>query len=81
MFVFVLLWISLCPFYFCNLLEEEERAGCFAFTVLHMSFYCKCSVTLPHGVWVGLRCMIVVFTDNTPLYFALNITLKFKLIF
>ena len=30
-------------------IEEEERAGCFAFIVLQMSFYCKCSVTLPHG--------------------------------
>ena len=30
-------------------LEEEERAGCFAFNVLMMSCYCKCSVTLLHG--------------------------------
>ena len=29
-------------------LVEEERAGCFAFIVLRMSCYCKCSVTLPH---------------------------------
>ena len=34
----------------CGLhLEEEERAGCFAFVVLQMSCYCKWSVTLPHG--------------------------------
>ena len=62
--VFVLLCITLCPFQFCNHLEEERRAGCFAFIVLRMSCYCKCSVTLPHGVWVGLRCMIVVFPDH-----------------
>ena len=48
-FVFVLLSITLCPFYFCNYLEEEERAGCFAFIVLRMSCYCECSVTLPQG--------------------------------
>ena len=49
-FAFVLLCITLCPFYkFCNHLEEEDRAGCFAFIVLRMSCYCKCSVTLPHG--------------------------------
>ena len=77
MFVFVLLGITLSPFYFCNLLEEEERAGCIAFTVLHMSFYCKCSVTVSVPR-VGLRCVIVVFPDYTHLLFALNITLKFK---
>ena len=48
-FVFILLCIALCPFWFCNNLEEEERAGCFAFVVLRMSSYCMCSLTLPHG--------------------------------
>ena len=33
-FVFVLLRITLCPFYFCNHLEEEERAGCFGDVLL-----------------------------------------------
>ena len=49
MFVFVLLCITLCPFWFCNHLEEEERAGCFAVIVLQMYSYYKCSVTLPHS--------------------------------
>ena len=49
-FVFVLLFITLCPFYFCNHLEEEERAVYFAFNVLRMSCYCICSATLPYGV-------------------------------
>ena len=53
MFVVVLLYITLCPFYFCNHLEEEEKAGCFAIFVLQMYCYYKCSVTLPQGV-VGL---------------------------
>ena len=47
-FVFVLLCIILSPFLFCNHLEEEKRAGCFAFIVLRMSCYCICSVTFPH---------------------------------
>ena len=49
MFFFVLVCITLCPFWFCNHLEEEERAGCFAFDVLRMSCYCICSVALPYG--------------------------------
>ena len=48
-FVFVLLSITLCPFFFCNHLEEEEKAGCFAIIVLQMYCYYKCSVALPHG--------------------------------
>ena len=48
-FVYVLLYIILCSFYFCNHLEEEERVGCFAFIVLRMSCYCKCCVFLPNG--------------------------------
>ena len=47
--VFVLLCINLCHFQFCNHLEEEERAGCFAFIVLQMSCFCICSVALPYG--------------------------------
>ena len=34
---------------FYDHLEEKKRAGCFAFIVLRMSCYCKCSLTLPHG--------------------------------
>ena len=41
MFVFVLLYIILCPFSFCNHLEEEEKAGCFAIVVLQMYCYYK----------------------------------------
>ena len=45
MYVLVLLCITLYPFEFYNHLEEEERAGCFAFIVLQKSCYCKFSVT------------------------------------
>ena len=34
MFDFVLFCITVCPFKFCNHLEEEAKAGCFAFIVL-----------------------------------------------
>ena len=42
-------------------LEEEEKAGCFAFVVIRMSCYCLVPwffLTVP---WVGLQCVIVVF--------------------
>ena len=44
-----LLCITLCPFWFCNHLEEEEKAGCFAIFVLKMYCFNKCSVAFPHG--------------------------------
>ena len=38
------------------IIEEEERASCFAFIVLRMSCYCECSVALPPGAvgWSAL---------------------------
>ena len=39
--VFVLVCITLCPFQLCNHLDEEERAGCFAFVAFWMSCYCN----------------------------------------
>ena len=49
-FVFVLLCITLCPFKFCNYLEEGEKAVCFAIFILQMYCYYICPVVLPHGV-------------------------------
>ena len=34
---------------FCNHLDEEERAACFALIVFLMSCDCYCSMALPHG--------------------------------
>ena len=34
---------------FCNHLDWEESAGCFALTVFLMSCDSQCSVALPHG--------------------------------
>ena len=45
-----LFWCSCyVSFLFYNRLDEEERAGCFAFIFFLMSCYCKCSVAFPHG--------------------------------
>ena len=63
MFIFVLLSIPLCPYQFCNHLEEE-KAGCFAIIVLQMYCYYNCYVP-----WVGLQYEIVVFPDHTHLLF------------
>ena len=48
-FVYGLVYITLCYFYFCNHHDEEERAGWFAFIVTQMPCYCKSVVALPHG--------------------------------
>ena len=69
MFVFVLLYITLFPFYFCNHLEEEEKAGCFAVIVLQMYCYFNVLWFFLSVPWVGLQCVILVFLDNTHLLF------------
>ena len=60
------LCITLCPFLSCNYLEEEEKAGCFAFIVLRVSCYCKYSVALPQGA-VDWSAVIVIFPFHTHL--------------
>ena len=47
----------------------EEKAGCFAFIILQMYCYFKCSVVLPHGAVGWSECVIVVFPDLTHLLF------------
>ena len=44
---YVLLCVTLFPFLFCNHLDGEERAGCFALVVFLVSR--DCCVTLPHN--------------------------------
>ena len=53
MLVFVLVCVTLCLLQFCNYLDKEERAGCFAFIVFWMYYHCKCPVALPHGAVGG----------------------------
>ena len=45
---YVLLCVTLCPFWFCNHLDEEVRAGCFALFVFLVSR--DSYVALPHDV-------------------------------
>ena len=69
MFVFVLLCITLCPFLFCNHLEERKKAGCFAIIVLQMIWYYNVLWLFLTVPWVGLQCAIVVFPDHTHFLF------------
>ena len=68
MFVFVLLCITLCPFWFCSHLEEEESGCCYAFIVLQMYCYIYVMWLFLAVPWVGLQCVIVVFFDHTYLF-------------
>ena len=65
-FFFVLLCITLCPFSFCNHLEEEEKAGCFVIFVLQMYCYYNVLFLFIMVPWAGLQCVILVFPDHTP---------------
>ena len=50
----------------CNHLDGEKRAACFTYIVIFLiSRDCFSSV----ASWFGLRCVIVVFPDHTPLLF------------
>ena len=61
-FVFLLLCITLCPFLFCNHLEEEEKAGCFAIIV----FY-RCIITI-NVLWLFLTVPWVVTTLSAAIW-------------
>ena len=56
---------TLCHFWFCNHLDEEERTGCVTSIIFVVSFDCYFSVALSRGAWLGLQCVSVVFLDNT----------------
>ena len=72
MLVFVLLCISLCSFYFCQHLDEEENDSCFALIVVLMSRDCKCSVA-PSQDAVGLSAVVsVTFSCLYSLTFCLS---------
>ena len=57
--------ITLCPFLFCNHLDGEERADCFAL----LSSWCLVIVVLLFLAvpWVCLQFLIVVFPDQIHL--------------
>ena len=60
---------TLCLFWFCNPLEEEDKAGYFA-----LSYRCIVIIKvlwLFFSVWwVGLLCVIMVFPDHTHYFNA-----------
>ena len=76
MFAFVLLSITLCPYYFCNRLEEEEKAD----SLLLLSYGCIVTINILWlfltVLWVGLQYVIVVFLDQTHLLF-IHFTMPF----
>ena len=72
MLVFVLVCITLCPFYVCNNLDEEERAGCFAFIVLGIVTVSVMWLFLII-LWAGLQCVIVVFPVNTHFFIVYQV--------
>ena len=49
-----MLYVTLCPFYFCKNLDGEERAGCFALFVLLMP--CDCCVILRGDMSLSAVC-------------------------
>ena len=54
MLVFVLVCITLCPFYFWNYLKEEYRAGCFVPLLTLLLLSCGCFVTV-NVLWLFSR--------------------------
>ena len=61
--------------YFCNHLDEEEKAGCFALTVFLMSCDTQCSVALSHGAmgWSAI-CDCGISWSNSVAFLTLMIT-------
>ena len=69
---YVLLYVTLCPFKYCNHLDGEERER--ELVVLHnLSSWCLVMVEwlLLAVLWGFLRFVIVVFPDHTHLLFLL----------
>ena len=65
---YVLLYVTLCPFYYCNHLDGEERE---LVALFNLSSWCLVMVerfflAVPRGC---LRFVIVVFPDHTHLLF------------
>ena len=65
---YVLLYVTLCAFQFCNHLDKEERE---LDALLSLSSWCLIMVVWLFfvGPWVCLRFVIVVFSDHTHLLF------------
>ena len=68
--VLCLLYVTLCPFEYCNHLDGEERAGCFS----NLSSWCLVMVErlFRAVLWGCLLFVIVVFPDHTHLPFLVS---------
>ena len=60
---YVLLYVTLCPFSYCNHLDGEERAGLSSWCLVMVE---RLYLAVP---WGCLRFVIVVFPDHTHLLF------------
>ena len=63
----------MCPFLFCNHLNGEERAGCFALFVFQVLR--DCCVALPHDAMGCMHFVIVVFPDETHYFNSVEIVI------
>ena len=59
---------SYCPFYFCNHLNEEERASCYTLYSCCHGAVCVLCLFLP-VLWAGLWSVIMAFSCHTSLLF------------
>ena len=73
---YVLLYVTLCPFYFCNHLDGEERERELV-AWLSLSSRCPMIVVWLFLVvqWVCLQVAIVLFPDHTHLLFYICINI------
>ena len=71
-FIFVLLCITFCPFWFWDYYEEEENDGSFACIILQMYCFYECFVALPYGFVDGQLYVIAVFPDHTHSRFVVK---------
>ena len=65
---FVMHYLVPFPVVQSSLRGRESWLLYFIVIVFLMSYGCKDSEALPHGVLVGLQCMIVVFPDHTHFF-------------
>ena len=74
--VFVLICITSCYFRFCNILAEEERAGCFTLNVFHLAVSAMCHFFAM--LCDGLQCVLLAFPGYTHLSFGMLTVLILK---
>ena len=69
MFGHLYCYVVLCVLSSFAIILGEKTAYCFTLTVFLMSCDWQCSVVLPHGAVVGLRCVTVLCPGHTRVLF------------